>query len=86
MNIERLLINRISELIRNIGNTWLEENPFPIPIAPFSLLNKKDTLNPSGHKCLFCFYGFKINKKQKHQKWGVYVRLYDWKTILWRLQ
>lgn len=82
MNIKRLLINRISELIRNIGNTWLEEQPFPIPIAPSSLINKKDTLNPSGKKCLFCFVRSKINQKEK---WGFYVRLYNWRSILWRI-
>lgn len=82
MNIERLLINRISELIRNIGNTWLEKHPFAIPIAPSSLKNIKDTLNPSGNKCLFYFIRSITNQKQK---WGFYVRIYNWRSILWRV-
>jgi hypothetical protein len=82
MNTERLLIHRISELIRSIRNTWLKEHPFTVPIATSSLINEKDTLSLGGNKSFFYFARSRINQKQK---WGFYVRIYKWKSILWRL-
>lgn len=82
MNIERLLVNKISELIRDIEYPWLEDNLLTFSIAPFSQINIRDTLDPSGNKCLFCFARSTTNQKQK---WGFYVRIYNWRSILWRL-
>lgn len=56
---------------------------YPVTIAPFSLINRKDTLYLCGDKCLFCFMQSIINTKQK---WGFYARIYNWKSILWRIQ
>lgn len=82
MNIERLLVNKISELIRYIKYPWLEDNLLTFYIAPFSQITRKDTLNPPGNKCLFCFARSTTNQKQK---WGFYVRIYYWRSILWRI-
>lgn len=55
---------------------------YPVTIAPFSLINRKDTLHHCGNKCLFCFMQSITIKKQK---WGFYARIYNWRSILWRL-
>lgn len=55
----------------------------PVTIAPFSLINRKDTLHLGGNKCLFCFMPSIINKKQK---WGFYARIHKWTYLLWRVQ
>lgn len=82
MNTRRLLINPISELIHNNANDWFGDNLSRFSIAPLSQITKEDTHSPKGLQCLFCFSRSTTNQKQK---WGFYVRIYRWRSILWRL-
>lgn len=69
-------------LIHNNKNDWFGDNISFLSFAPLSLLNKKDTLHLWGNKCLFYLARSTIHQKQK---WGSYVRIYRWKSILWSI-
>lgn len=81
MNLERLLISRVSELILNIEKRYFGEH-LHIHIVSSSLINERDTLIPGGNKYLFYFKSSITNKKQT---WGFYVRKHKWRSILWRI-
>ena len=65
---------------------WLENNLLTVSYASYSLKKIDTFLNLTDQWCLFCYKNKNKTKNKiiNHAR-GVYVRLYKWRAILWRL-
>ena len=63
---------------------WLEDNLLTVSYASYSLKNQDTFLNFADQWCLFCYKNKTKNNIINYAR-GVYVRLYKWRAILWRI-
>ena len=84
MNINKLLINHISEVVHNNAIHGFENKVSLFCVAPFPHEVNIDTKNLWGnHLVDKCLFYFSRNIEKQKQKWGFYVRANQRRSILW---